>query len=111
MGWGQMSGVTGLRKRPSYTDIINAENINLPNKVQAEKDREFSDKTYALQKEQADEAARQAKIDQNLAWQTAHDTRKQQNTATNLGYANLGLTALSNTGAFQDLYSSVMDLF
>lgn len=102
--YGQIGAVTGLKKRPGHTDIINAEVPHLPSRVQAKKDKEFADKTFAFNEEQA-------KMQQQLDWETGHDQRKQQNTANNLGYANLGLNVLGETGALGGLYDSIMTLF
>ena len=101
--YGQTGAVTGLRKRPSYTDIINAETPYLPARKQARDNKEFADKTFKFNEEQA-------LIDTRLADEAAHDARKAQNRAQNLSYANLGLTALGQTDALSDLYNMVMSL-
>ena len=90
--YGQIGAVTGLKKRPSYTDIINAETPYLPAEKQARENKEFADKTFKFNEDQA-------AIDTQLAWEAGHDARKQQNRAQNLGYANLGLNVLGQSGA------------
>lgn len=102
--YGQMGAVTGLRRKPGYTDIINAETPYLPGRVQARKDREFQESTQAWTEA---EAERQRLLDDELA----HDRRKQANRAQNLGIANLGLNILGETGALGDLYDSIMNIF
>jgi len=100
----QIGAVTGIRRKSGLEDIINAETPYLPGKVQAKKDREFADKTFAANEAQAD---RQFAMDAELA----HTARKQQNRATNIGYANLGLNILNETGAMGDIYDAIMDMF
>ncbi|MCK5602908.1 hypothetical protein KAR91_13585 [Candidatus Pacearchaeota archaeon] len=100
----QIGAVTGLKRKSGLEDIINAETPYLPAKVQAKKDREFADKTFAANEAQAD---RQFDIDA----EEAHEARKQGNRATNLGYANLGVNVLNEAGAFSDLYDVISGMF
>jgi len=102
--YGQIGAVTGLRKKPSYTDIINAETPYLPGRVQARKDRQFQETTQAWNEA---ETERQRIVDD----EAAHNRRKQANRAQNLGYANLGINVLGETGALGDLYDTIMGLF
>lgn len=107
----QMGAVTGLKKNPGLEDIINAETPYLPGRIQAKKDRDFADKTFAANEAQAD---RQFALDERAlitADEAAHDARKQQNRATNIGYANLGVNILNETGALGDLYDAISDMF
>ena len=104
VGLGQLEATTGRKRRPSYTDIINAENVYLPQKVQARKDRQYAEELQDFREKQAD-------IDTKAAWEVGHEGRKQGRYATNIGLANLGTNILGNTEAFSDLYSSIMDLF
>ena len=102
--YGQMGAVTGLRKRPSYTDIINAETPYLPGKVQAGKDRAHQEEMDAFNKEIAEK-------EWQLADESAHEQRKQQNRANNLGYANLATNIAGQTGALGDLYDWISGMF
>jgi len=99
---GQFGAVTGIKRRPRYEDIINAETPYLPAQYKARSDRAYTEKAdqFARSEAEKDRAAQDS-------WE--HDQRKQQNRANNLGYANLATNILSNTSAFQDLYTSVMD--
>ncbi|MBW2178762.1 MAG: hypothetical protein JRG81_00075 [Deltaproteobacteria bacterium] len=107
----QIGAVTGLRRRSSAEDIINAQTPYLPARVQAKKDKEFAEKAFIASEAQADRdfalGEKQLAIDD----ETAHDARKHQNRANNLGYANLGLNILSETGAMGDIYDAIMDFF
>ena len=103
-GYGQLGAVTGLKKRFSHVDEINAETPHLPALYQARQDKEFADKTFQFNKDQA-------KIQEDLEREAGHDARKEANRAQNLGYANLGISALSNANAIGDLYSSIMSFF
>lgn len=108
--YGQIGATTGLRKRPSYTDIIDAQTPYLPGRVQAKKDKEFADKTFDFNVQQAQWQKDQAEKQNQLDWQAGHDARKQQNRANNLGYMNLGVNVLGQSGALSDLYSMIMGL-
>ena len=100
---GQLEATTGLKKRPSYEEIINAQTPYLPAQKRAREDKAFAEKTFAFNEQQA-------KKDELAAWEIGHEGRKNQNLANNLGYANLATNVLSNTSAFSDLYSSIMDI-
>ncbi len=129
---GQIGAVTGIRKKPSYTDIINAETPFLPRKVQAKEDREFQDQTYdfnaqmatwekgqaerqhqfnvdksawqeqqgldRLQFDQAQDTWNREQAAKTQAWEveSAHDARRQQNRANNMGYLNTGINIVSS---------------
>ena len=85
-------GLTGYRKyRSPAVSQINARKQSLPAIYNLKRDKAYRDKSYDLEKEGLEQSRGFAEENLSLAERAAHDARKRNNLAANMGYAGLGL--------------------
>ena len=81
----QMSAVTGIRKKPRYRDIIEAQTPFLPAKYQLKQEEKYRGESLALERD------RLAK-EEELGLQALEEQEKQAKTSTAIGLGQLGVT-------------------
>jgi len=81
----QMSAITGIKKKPRYREIINAQVPFLPAKYQLKEQKKYQEESLALERERLDK-------EEELALKGMEDYEKQSKKAGLVSLGQLGVT-------------------